>query len=164
MSLTVANLPVVATALLRKLPFGTAGPSAGLTTDEESRTDGRHWKSTGMRFRLMFPTITKDNGLGNGGGRTTIRWGANSNVRDGHPTTRGDEERGASSSYWGQTTGAGTTESGEDSVRWADSVDKDKQFKLDVEAGHGLSSRASSPGPETKSGGDVPLALVSHPR
>lgn len=60
--------------------------------------------------------------------------------------------------------------SGEDSVRWA-SVDKGNHVKLDVEAGAGLGlgSRASSPsgpgpGLEVKSGGDVPLALVSHPR
>ncbi|KZV77408.1 hypothetical protein PENSPDRAFT_747132 [Peniophora sp. CONT] len=162
MSLTVANFPVVATAALRKLPFGTTGPSGGATTDE-SANDGRHWKSTGMRFRSMFPTVTRDNA--NGGGKTTIRWGANT-TRDQVGTTGG----GGASDYWGQSTGAGTTESGmsgEDSVRWA-SVDKGNHVKLDVEAGAGLGSRASSPGPgpglELKSGGDVPLALVSHPR
>ncbi|VDB92045.1 unnamed protein product [Peniophora sp. CBMAI 1063] len=168
MSLTVANLPVVATAVLRKIPFGTPRTSAGNTTEgDESANDGRHWKSTGMRFRSMFPTITRDRD-GNGGGKTTIRWGANSSVngrdqgRLTHVTTHGARgDVGATSSYWGQTTGAGTSESGDYDVRWADTDKDGKHVKLDVEASAEAGSRSSSPGLEGKSGGDVPLAFVS---
>lgn len=101
MSLTVANVPVVVTALLRKLDLAQVPHTDQTTTADDG--EGKHWANTFLKFRSSFP-----------GGATTqgsSRWWRS--TRRGRTTTAGEVTTGrwgGGTSKWGAGTAAtGTT-------------------------------------------------------